>query len=147
MLGALGVGAVIAVFTLPLARARLKDNVILAASAALYAIGVAGAAFLPLVPGLALLVLCGIAWIGTLTVLNSSLQLTLPQWVRSRGAAMYILVFMGTMAIGSYLWGALAQLIGTPDTLGVTAIILVLVAASVAIWPLHRADRQDRSQL
>ncbi|HEX4058353.1 MAG TPA: MFS transporter [Galbitalea sp.] len=137
MLGALGVGAVVAVFTLPLARAHAKDNVILAASAALYAVGVAGAAFLPFAPALILLVLCGIAWIGTLTVLNASLQLTLPQWVRSRGAAMYILVFMGTMAIGSYLWGALAQVIGTPDTLGITALLLVLVAASVAIWPLH----------
>jgi MFS family permease len=137
LLGALGIGAVAGVFALPLARARLKDNVILAASALLYAAGVAGAAFLPFAAAFVLLILCGIAWIGTLTVLNSSLQLTLPQWVRSRGAATYILVFMGTMAIGSYLWGAVAQAVGTPLALTMTAGLLVLVAASVPLLPLH----------
>ncbi len=137
LLGALGVGAVIAVFTLPRARARVKDNRIIAGSAILYGIGVAGAAYLPFAAALPLLVLSGLAWIGTLTVLNASLQLTLPQWVRSRGAAMYILVFMGTMAIGSYLWGAIAQVLGTANALGIAAGMLVLVAASVAIWPLH----------
>jgi MFS family permease len=146
LLGALGIGAVVGVFALPLARARVKDNVILVASALLYAIGVAGAAFLPVAPAFVLLTLSGIAWIGTLTVLNASLQLTLPQWVRSRGAATYILIFMGTMAIGSYLWGAVAQRIGTPDALAITAGVLVLVAASVAIWPLHAdTGRIDRT--
>ncbi len=146
LLGALGVGALVGVFTLPLARARVKDNMILVASALLYAVGVAGAAFLPFVPAFILLVLCGAAWIGTLTVLNASLQLTLPQWVRSRGAATYILVFMGTMAIGSYLWGAVAQWIGTPAALGLTAALLVLVAASVSFWPLHpETGRVDRT--
>ncbi|HEX4444888.1 MAG TPA: MFS transporter [Galbitalea sp.] len=146
LLGALGIGAVVGVFALPLARARVKDNVILAASAGLYAIGVVGAAFLPFAGAFVLLVLCGVAWIGTLTVLNASLQLTLPQWVRSRGAATYILIFMGTMAIGSYLWGAVAQLIGAPLALAITAGLLVLVAASVPLLPLHAATgRIDRT--
>jgi MFS family permease len=146
LLGALGLGAIVGVFTLPLARARVKDNVILAASALLYAVGVAGAAFLPFAAAFVLLILCGVAWIGTLTILNASLQLTLPQWVRSRGAATYILVFMGTMAVGSYLWGAVAERIGTPDALAITAGVLLLVAASVALWPLHAdTGRIDRT--
>jgi len=146
LLGALGIGAVVGVFALPLARARVKDNVILVASALLYAIGVAGAAFLPFGFAFVLLILSGVAWLGTLTVLNASLQLTLPQWVRSRGAATYILIFMGTMAIGSYLWGAIAQRIGTPNALAITAGLLVLVAASVALLPLHAATgRIDRT--
>jgi MFS family permease len=146
LLGALGIGAVVGVFTLPVARARVKDNVILAASALLYAIGVAGAAFLPFAAAFVLLVLAGAAWIGTLTVLNASLQLTLAQWVRSRGAATYILIFMGTMAVGSYLWGAVAERIGTRDALAITAGLLVLVAASVALWPLHpETGRVDRT--
>lgn len=145
LLGAVGIGAVAGIFALPLARARFSDNRILTASAVLYAIGVVGAAFLPFIAGFVLLVLSGIAWIGTLTVLNASLQLTLAQWVRSRGAATYILVFMGAMAIGSYVWGAIAQIIGTPITLAITAGLLLLVGASVALWPLHpdtgRVDR------
>jgi MFS family permease len=146
LLGALGIGAVAGVFALPIARARVKDNVILVASALLYAIGVLGAAFLPFAAAFVLLALCGIAWIGTLTVLNASLQLTLAQWVRSRGAAAYILVFMGTMAVGSYLWGAVAQAIGTPLALAITAGLLVLVAASVPLLPLHESTgRIDRT--
>jgi MFS family permease len=137
LLGALGIGAVAGVFALPVARTKVKDNVVLAASALLYAVGVAGAAFLPFAAAFVLLILCGVAWVGTLTVLNSSLQLTLPQWVRSRGAATYILIFMGTMAAGSYLWGAVAQAIGTPLALAVTAGLLVLVASSVPLLPLH----------
>jgi MFS family permease len=146
LLGALGIGAVAGVFALPLARARVKDNVILVASAVLYAIGVAGAAFLPFAAAFVLLVLSGAAWIGTLTVLNAALQLTVAQWVRSRSAAAYILVFMGTMAVGSYVWGAIADRIGTPGTLAITAGLLVIVAASVPLLPLHEATgRIDRT--
>ena len=105
LLGSLGVGAIIGIFVLPIARRRLSDNVILVLSALLYAVGVVAAAFLPFALTLVLLALSGIAWIGTLTVLNAALQLTLPQWVRSRGAAAYILVFMGTMAAGSVRLG------------------------------------------
>jgi hypothetical protein len=72
-----------------------------------------------------------------MTVLNASLQLTLPQWVRSRGAATYIFVFMGTMAIGSVLWGLVAETLGTRTALTVSAALLVVVAASTAVLPLR----------
>jgi len=136
LLGSLGLGAVIGVFVLPIARKRVSDNVVIAASAVLFAVGTLSAAFLPFLPTLALLVLAGLAWIGTMTVLNAALQLTLPQWVRSRGAAMYILVFMGTMAIGSILWGLAAQALGTTVSLAASAALLLLVAASTAVLPL-----------
>jgi len=43
-----------------------------------------------------------------------ALQLTLPQWVRSRGASICILIFMRAMATGSIGWGVAAQGLGTP---------------------------------
>ena len=136
LLGALGVGAVLGIFALPIARKHFSDNVVIAASAALFAAGTVAAAFLPFVATLILLVLAGLAWIGTLTVLNAALQLTLPQWVRSRGASVYILVFMGTMAAGSFVWGLVAEWIGTPAALAASAVLLVVVAASIRIAPL-----------
>ncbi|QHC72143.1 MFS transporter [Rathayibacter sp. VKM Ac-2801] len=136
LLGALGAGAVLGVFALPLARRKLSDDVVIGASAVLFAAGTLAAAFLPLVPALLLLVLAGLAWIGTLTVLNAALQLTLPQWVRSRGASIYILVFMGTMAIGSIGWGLAAQVLGTAPAYAAAAALLLLVAASVRVLPL-----------
>ena len=136
LLGALGVGAVLGIFALPIARKHVSDNAIIAASAAVFAVGTAAAALLPFVPALILLVLAGLAWIGTLTVLNAALQLTLPQWVRSRGASVYILVFMGTMAAGSFAWGLIAEYIGTPAALVASAVLLILVAASIRLAPL-----------
>lgn len=138
LLGALGVGAVIGVFLLPMARRRLADNALLVASALLFGTGAAAAAVLPLLATLPFLVIAGAAWIGTLTVLNASLQLTLPQWVRSRGAAGYILVFMGTMAWGSFVWGVVAQEWGTTAALLAAALVLGLVALSVRLLPLLR---------
>ncbi|AZS37910.1 hypothetical protein CVS47_02557 [Microbacterium lemovicicum] len=136
LLGAVGVGAVLGIFVLPLARKKYSDNAVIAVSALLFAVGTVAAAFLPFVPMLVLLVLAGVAWIGTLTVLNAALQLTLPQWVRSRGASIYILVFMGTMAVGSFGWGALAGAVGTETSLAAAAALLVIIATSVTWWPL-----------
>ncbi|WP_411558366.1 MFS transporter [Plantibacter sp. MPB07] len=136
LLGALGVGAVLGIFALPLARRRFSDNLVIAVSAVLFATGSLAAAVLPVVPTLVLLVLAGLAWIGTLTVLNAALQLTLPQWVRSRGASIYILVFMGAMAIGSTGWGIAAQWLGTSLAYSASAVLLLLVAASVRVLPL-----------
>ncbi|PPF90139.1 MFS transporter [Subtercola sp. Z020] len=136
LLGALGVGAVVGIFLLPVARRRLSDNVVIAISAVLFAVGTVAAAFLPFVPTLVLLVLAGLAWIGTLTVLNAALQLTLPQWVRSRGASVYILVFMGTMAVGSLGWGLVAQPFGASAALAAAAVLLLVVASSVRLLPL-----------
>ena len=136
MLGALGAGAVAGVFALPVARKRFSDNVVIGASSLLFGVGTAATALLPFGGVLPFLVLSGIAWIGTLTVLNAALQLTLPQWVRSRGAAIYILVFMGTMALGSYLWGLAAEGLGLVPALVAAAAALLLVAASVRLLPL-----------
>ena len=136
LLGALGAGAVLGIFALPLVRKKFSDNAVIAVSAVLFALGTVAAAFLPLVPLLILLVLAGVAWIGTLTVLNAALQLTLPQWVRSRGASIYILVFMGTMAAGSFGWGLLAEAVGTTTSLGAAAALLAVVALTVLWLPL-----------
>ncbi|KQM15118.1 MFS transporter [Plantibacter sp. Leaf171] len=136
LLGALGLGAVLGIFALPLARRRFSDNLVIAASAVLFAAGSLAAAFLPFIPTLVLLVLAGLAWIGTLTVLNAALQLTLPQWVRSRGASIYILVFMGAMAVGSIGWGLAAQALGTSVAYAASAVLLLLVAVSVRVLPL-----------
>ncbi|MCM6763895.1 MFS transporter [Rathayibacter sp. ZW T2_19] len=136
LLGALGAGAVLGVFALPLARRRFSDNVVITTSAVLFAAGTLAAAFLPFAPTLILLVLAGLAWIGTLTVLNAALQLTLPPWVRSRGASIYLFVFMGAMAVGSIGWGLAAQALGTPTAYAASAGLLLVVAASVRMLPL-----------
>ena len=43
--------------------------------------------------------------------------MTLPAWVRARGLAAFVVVFMGGMALGSVLWGQVATRIGIPPAL------------------------------
>lgn len=136
LLGVLGVGAIAGVAVLPRLRTRLSTNAVLALSSLAYAIGVIAAAYLSLGAAIVLLALAGAAWIGTLSSLNSAMQLTVAGWVRARGMAVYLLVFIGSQAVGSFGWGLLAQAVGTASTLAVTAGLLVVVAVSVRFVPL-----------
>ena len=137
LLGALGIGAVGGAVLLPRLRARLSANVVLASSALTFGIGTLAVGFFPLVPTAILLIVSGTAWIMTLSTLNATLQLAVPAWVRARGMAAYILAFMGAQAIASFVWGLLAGGIGLRATLAISAGLLVLVAASVRVLPLH----------
>jgi hypothetical protein len=71
-----------------------------------------------------------------LTTLNAAAQLSLAHWVRARGLAMYLLVFMGSQAIGSFVWGLIASHFGVSASLTVAAVMLFATAASVAVLPL-----------
>ncbi|GAA4417894.1 MFS transporter [Nibrella viscosa] len=53
--------------------------------------------------------LAGMAWLLTLTSLNVTIQLNLPRWVQARVLSMYMLAFQGGLAIGSIVWGNVAE--------------------------------------
>lgn len=139
LLGALGVGALLGVAVLPGLRARFGANLILAGSALLFAVGAVTSALTGFVVVLPLLMLTGMAWIGSLTTLNAGMQLSVAAWVRARAMSVYLLVFMGSQAIGSFLWGAVSESIGTRATLIASAVALMLTALSVVVLPLHAA--------
>ena len=70
------------------------------------------------------------AWIAVMSSLNSGLQLALPNWVRARGLASYLVVFQGAQAVGAVVWGAVADrtsattsLLGPPRVLAVAAVV------------------------
>ena len=56
----------------------------------------------------------GAGWITALTTLSGVAQSVLPNWVRGRGLAVYLMVFNGSMAAGSFGWGLVAQPVGVP---------------------------------
>ncbi|MEO0795169.1 MAG: MFS transporter [Verrucomicrobiota bacterium] len=59
----------------------------------------------------------GASWLSLLSTFNVGAQAALPPWVRGRALSVYLLIFFGGMALGSLLWGAIADLIGTSNTL------------------------------
>ncbi|MFF0292595.1 MFS transporter [Kitasatospora sp. NPDC004614] len=141
LLAAVGVGAVAGAGVLPQLSARLRGNGVLALSGlltagALLVVALAGNTVLVSLA----LVWAGAAWIWGLSTLSAALQLELPNWVRARAVAFYLLVFQGGNALGALVWGQLAQYAGLLIALTVPAALLALGALSLRQLPLLDAE-------
>ena len=106
LLGAIGVGAVGGAFVMPWLRAKFGPELMVtsgmvgtAVTLGLY--GLAHDATTALIASL----LAGVSWIAVLATLAVSAQVSLPNWVRGRGLALYTTVFFGCLTIGSTVWG------------------------------------------
>ena len=140
LLTCIGVGAVAGAMLLPRLRERISRNAQVAAASALYALAALALAYLQSLGLLMVAMLAtGVAWIAILAALQVSAQLTLPDWVRARGLAAFVVVFMGGMALGSILWGQVAVQIGIPATLTIAA--LGMVIAIGLTWRFRLRDR------
>jgi MFS family permease len=113
LLGAIGGGAVGGAFLLPRLKARLGADRMVAGGTAGTAVALVlfGLAHEPVTALIASLV-AGACWIATLSSLNVSAQLALPEWVRGRGLAIYVTTFFTAMTVGSIVWGEVAALAG-----------------------------------
>lgn len=129
LLGAVGAGAIIGALVLPALRQRLDADGLLLGAAVVTA-AVMSSLALPLPQWLALLVmlLLGAAWIIALTTFNGAAQAILPNWVRGRALAVYLMVFNGAMAGGSLGWGGVAGAVGIPTALLISAAGLFVAA-------------------
>ncbi len=125
--GSLGVGAVIAATQLPKIRARLNSDRILAVStiwqsATLLLLASVRAPYI-IIPAL---IVSGFAWTSAMSTLNVSVQLAVPAWVQARALGTYLMTFQGGLALGSILWGFLAEHTSTPIALGSAGLGLLL---------------------
>jgi MFS family permease len=129
LLGAVGVGAIAGAVLMPKLRSHLDvDGLVLLASWVTAAVMAALYFAPPRWLALVLLLLLGGGWIIALTTLNGVAQGILPNWVRGRGLAVYLMVFNGALAAGSMAWGLVALRIGVAPTLLAGAVGLALVA-------------------
>ena len=127
LLTCIGVGAVAGAMFLPRVRAKVSRDALVAGASVLYALAALALANLQHIGLLMVAMLAtGVAWISILSALQVSAQLTLPEWVRARGLAAFIVVFMGGMSLGSILWGQVATVIGIPDALTAAAVGMVV---------------------
>jgi MFS family permease len=115
---------------LPRVRERYSRGVQVAVASLLYALAMLALAYLHDVALLAgAMIATGVAWITILSSLQIAAQLTLPEWVRARGLAAFVVVFMGGMALGSVLWGQVASWMGIPFALTAAAVGMVAAVA------------------
>jgi predicted MFS family arabinose efflux permease len=116
--GSIGLGAVFGAVFLPRIRRALSADAIIAASTGVFAVTLAILAFVRL-PGVVILFLIagGFAWTATTSTMNLSVQISVPSWVQARALGAYQMIFQGGMALGSVIWGAVAEHFSTPTAL------------------------------
>lgn len=140
-LTAIGVGAVSGVFILPRFGRMVSTDKLAVAAALMYAGGMASMAYVKSFPVLVVcLVPLGLAWLIMMTTLNASAQAALPDWVRARGIAVFMIVFAGSMAGGAAAWGALAGLTSVPTALTIAACGAAVGCLFAPLLPLGSAD-------
>ena len=88
-------------------------------------------------------VVAGASWIASLSSLNVSAQLALPEWVRGRGLALYVTVFFGAMTLGSTAWGGVAGIVGLPMTHYLSAAGALLAIPLTWRWKLQAGAAPD----
>jgi predicted MFS family arabinose efflux permease len=141
MLGAIGAGAVSGALLLPRLRSRLNTDWLVGGATLMLSAAALGLASTDLKPvALAMMPLLGLSWITVLTLLNVTAQAVLPNWVRGRGLALYLMTFSGAMALGSLAWGQLAQMTSTQSSLAAAALFGALTALLAASIPLPAGE-------
>src|SRR6185295_19092689 len=131
MLGMVGIGAVAGALVIPRLRARVGSARLVTAAMVVTAVAIVVVATVSnaVLVGIALLPIGG-AWIAVMSSLNSGLQLALPNWVRARGLAYYLVVFQGAQALGGVLWGVVADATSVTVALLVAAAVLAVGAVA-----------------
>lgn len=124
--GSMGLGAVIAAVLLARVRARFSADQILAASSLQYITTLLVLAYARHTwPIIVFLIAGGFAWTCTMSTLNVSVQMNAPGWVQARALGMYQMVFQGGLALGSILWGYVAEHASTKAALVSSAALMV----------------------
>ena len=134
--GSMGLGAVCAAFTLPRVRQRFPADKIIAAATA-YNVGTLTVLAVVHRPSIIIPVLIGsgFCWTSTMASLNTSVQVSVPAWVQARALGTYLMTFQGGMALGSVLWGAIAQ------RWGASVALLCAAGGFAATFPVVRRYR------
>lgn len=120
--GSMGLGAVVGATSLPRVRRRLSADSIIAISTGVFIGTLLILAFVryPLVI-IPVLLVAGFAWTSTMSTLNLAVQVSAPHWVQARALGTYQMVFSGGMALGSVIWGLIAERFSTPISLAAAA--------------------------
>ncbi|HEX7881566.1 MAG TPA: MFS transporter [Afipia sp.] len=134
MLGCFGMGGVLGALNISSVRAYLSGEyaVRLCALTMGLAIGVLALSRWPALTGAALVV-AGASWMIAITLFNIGVQLSTPRWVAGRALAAYQAAIAGGVAIGSWLWGAIANGVGVDRALLIAGAVM-FVSPVLAIW-------------
>jgi MFS family permease len=146
LLGAFGLGAFAGAGLLPRLRMRLPVNAVFALATFLFA----GSTILvtridTLVPLCSVFFVAGACWIKILASLNVCAQTMAPASLRARALSAYLLVLQGGMAVGSAIWGVVAEAQSIDRAFLFAAAGLLLGLLTISRYKLETSDLELRS--
>ncbi len=130
LLGLFGIGSIAAALVIGWARRRMSSElVITVACLAFVAAQLVLANAHSLAAAAPATFIAGAGWVTGLTTINVAMQMRSPEAILGRCLSIYQAVTFGGMAIGSWVWGAVADWRGLGFALHAAAIFLVLSLA------------------
>jgi len=125
LFGTFGGGAVVGALISAAARQRFTNETLVRAGTLGFALTAGVAAFSPwLFATLIAFMIGGASWVIMLSTFNITVQMSSPRWVTGRSLAIYQMVVFGGMAIGSWMWGEVAERYGLVVALAASAAAL-----------------------
>jgi MFS family permease len=148
MFGAFGAGAVTGALSSARLRQRLSTETMVRLASLSFALALAGAAFSSVLPATMLaLFVTGAGWVLALSTFNVGVQLSAPRWVVARALAMYQVAAFAGMAVGSWLWGVIAENSGLSTALLVAAAAMMACALLGLVLPMVQTEHLNLDPL
>jgi hypothetical protein len=118
LLGCFGAGAIIGALLMQSARNRWAMESIVSTGVVSVGLVILAMSRLHTLSTLAAVMLIGgAAWVIFISLINALIQNLAPDWVRARVLAIFVLVYQGSYALGTAVWGAVAQRSGIATAL------------------------------
>jgi predicted MFS family arabinose efflux permease len=134
MLGAFGMGAVLGALNIGKVRKYLSGEAAVRLCAMIMGVFIAVIAVStsPVLTAAAL-VIAGSVWMLAVALFNIGVQLSAPRWVAGRSLAAFQASIAGGIAIGSWGWGRLTDMVGVENALLVSAATM-FVSPLLGLW-------------
>ncbi|WP_254297429.1 MFS transporter [Sphingomonas tagetis] len=140
LLGSYGLGAVTGAFSVSRLKQKLSSEAILRLATIALSVATCTIAFSrnDILTCLALATAGG-GWMLVITTLNIAVQLPVPRWVTGRALATFQASVAGGIAIGSWGWGAVADILDVQTALLISAGGIVASVLFGLRWKMHEA--------
>ncbi|WP_353230688.1 MFS transporter [Novosphingobium sp.] len=137
VVGAFGFGSVLAALFVAKVRRRIgSENVVGISTAVFVAAQVLLSSAHGVAPAMVAALIAGSGWVATMTSLNVAMQMRSPEAILARCMSIYQAVSFGGMALGAWVWGALADRAGLVFSLRAAALWLALTLVLRLIAPM-----------
>lgn len=144
LFGCLGAGAVAGAIVFPEMQRRFSRDLLAVGATILFAVATVALAEIRDFGRLCVvMVAAGAAWITLMASFNIATQGAAPSWVRARALALYLLMFQGSMAAGSAVWGAVTEHGGLSMALLCAAGGLIVGLTVIRRYPLNGVEELD----